>query len=159
MTKLIEYSVLKEKEAGSKRINKKNDPIENIIVMKPINNAPTTLLALFIFAFILTVVSLVRYIKVVLYHKLRKKQQLGHLCKRMYDQNYITSLDTQFLNRGWHISIHVTEKFENDYMLKLYKEYFYLVKDRDIDFEAITPKIKQLVADLRENGDRDILRD
>ena len=111
----------------------------------------------FIVAFILSIVSISRHLKEEREHKLFEKQRDGHLCKRMYNKNYITALDRKFLNRGWYITQNLTRA--NDTIVGMYNRDFHLIEDRDIDFESIVPKIKQIVADIRENGARCILRE
>ena len=111
----------------------------------------------FIFAFILSIVSISRHLKEERKQKLFKKRKDGHLCKRMYNKNYLTALDRKFLNRGWYITQNLTRA--NDTIVGMYNRDFHLIEDRDIDFESIVPKIKQIVADIRENGDRCILRE
>ena len=116
-----------------------------------------SIFTLFVFAFTLTIVSFINYVQTERFYKLSEKQKDGHLCKRMYNKNYITQLDRKTLNRGWYITQNLTRA--NDTIVGLYNTEFYLIPDRCFDFEAIQPKIKQVVADLRENGDRCILRD
>jgi len=117
----------------------------------------TPVVCIFIFALILSIVSISRHVGEERYHKLFQKRSDGHLCKRLYNKNYLTALDRKFLNRGWYITQNMTRA--NDTIVGMYNKDFHLIEDCDIDFESITPKVKQIVADLRENGDRCILRD
>ena len=134
---------------------KKNDQYKTNIAQMESVYIP--LVYVFIVAFILSIVSISRHLKEEIEHKRFEKRVDGHLCKRMFTKNYITALDRKFLNRGWYITQNLTRA--NDSITRMYNRDFHLIEDRDIDFESIVPKVKQIVTDIRENGDRCILRD
>lgn len=89
-----------------------------------------------------------------------KRELDGHVCNRLFHRNLITALDKKTINRGWFYANrkHVSPGPERAIMMDYWKT-FYRVQDKHIDYPLLTSRMKGLVKDLKENGDRDLVVD
>lgn len=88
-----------------------------------------------------------------------ERAETGHLCSRMFRKGYFSGVDLKYMNYGWMFmnKTHI-EGIEND-LLQEYNDYFYQVPDKDIFYQNALPKMKVIIADIKENGARDIFHD
>ena len=99
------------------------------------------LVYVFIVAFILSIVSILRHLKEEIEHKRFEKRVDIIYANECLLRIMVTALDRKFLNRGWYITQNLTRA--ND-ITRMYNRDFHLIEDRDIDFESIVPKVKQI---------------
>ncbi len=110
-------------------------------------------------AICVTILAMVRFGYTQYYLKRYELQQKGHLCSRLRRMGSISMLDVKYMNYGLVISQDTHRSGTAYEMMEEYDKYFYEVPDSDIDFDTLLPKIKTLIQDLKENGERDILFD
>lgn len=110
-------------------------------------------------AVVLSLVAYFRHLQESKLLALYNKRKKGRICGRLYHKSLITALDRKTLNRGWFVSRQCPEYGLQNDMIEEYYQHFHEIPDEKVDFEAAAARVKDLVRDIRENGDRDITID
>ena len=122
--------------------------------------ASIVLSTLFVVFLSLLTVALVRYAEEERRIAQSKREYEGHVCNRLFHRNLISALDKKTINRGWFFALNKYKKQAQKKESMIMKDYwrtFYTIPDDRIDFPRLTARMKGMVKDLKENGDRDLV--